>query len=1426
MIEWEYLAKQYKIEGARSRFEEVCTAVLIRKFPERNVKSPQSSSGDGGIDIFIGDLGTAKADIFQCKFFLNRLGPSQKQQIGSSFRKVILADNFTASNWTLCLPIQLTKEEHIWWAQWKQRQEVEFDLGTGFIRLMDGLQLLEELKQHGLYDQVFDEQVKQDIKLILERTAAKDFNLEIELARASNFLGELKNYFSNNSQTHLKRKQTLQVLEWIASEPKGEQILGNVLVIKGRKGVGKSTIISDTYHQLINENNQHVLAIKCDQFYDTNAEDLAKQLFSTGISFEDIFSKATDSGKQTVILLDQLDALSQTLSTDRRWLKTYLSLIDYLLEKRNVKIILSTRTFDLDYDADLIRFNDLQRIKHIEVDLLSPEEVSSVLRTLTINIKNNTLLELLRVPYNLELFTKIPDLDSLLGNSTEINVSRLHAELYSQVLKARHLKIIDCLELIVQRMYSNLPNMIEERYLEAFSSEIDYLISHGILIRHGAKLSFFHQSFYEYYLARWFVDTKRDLVTYIFEQEQNLYIRSLIKNVIDYLREADHTKYISLYKNILSDKKIRYHILYLFITTLGQVEQPSEKEQQMVYEMLHSEHGALFGEVFNSPGWMEFLMENDLLPKGTNELYAILHRNLNAFPEKILNFIECSALPNQENLIANLLYSIKEWTVGLLPYFEKYYPYSENNELWYFEMLKKIAVIDFKFVLEKLKPIFVAQRKEKERLKFDYRYDRIVEHLFKIDPRSTAEFLLNVQINILEGTQNAYYREYDEINSPLLSSSHYDRGLRYKDEADEKSLESFLLRYYRTCERTELLDLYQNQKNSNYVVLICLLIKLLRDRAEEFIDEIFELIEIIDQKNGLKGWDDFFSLQVRRLISRSIQLFNKGQYQAIKVLLLNLNSPREIYIWTFEDGKRRLISNLGKKKYLFLKGLPSEVLKMDQKIRRSYLELQRKFGEINHNIAMEASGMRWGGGQSPLNNPHFDKFNHQAWLSSMRKIHEGYKHEDFMRGDILEHGRSFEKAVEQNPEYFYDFIDKLFNQDGISPKYISHGISGLISAKNNIPKTAELIKKEIRLSYDREYTQYAVWHSVFLIKHNLVTQEIVEFWVKVAKWEPHENDRLNPGHEISDFINTPRGTAIDNLMHLGAFPEYSEMVFETIEYILRPGQVPTKTLSCGIMTNIAYLNQLNLNRSFEIFKTLIAYNDLDILKYSINTAQYYNNTFHYQMGFYFDQVLKHRELYKNGYFFVSSWIFERIDDYPLYDKFMKLGGDVLKCAITVAEKLLVGENGIDKRSIQVLERCLAQDSEDLSHEFSGLVLRKFKTNQFLELYSFIEKYITTRHFAKDPRYLFEYLTECTASYPCECLKLLGKMNLPFEVDMRETAYMGDEPLILLLAIYSKLRSLKFKYATEQKRALDEFDRMLKIPAIRIKALEAMENVLN
>ena len=108
----------------------------------------------------------------------------------------------------------------------------------------------------------------------------------------------------------------------------------------------------------------------------------------------------------------------------------------------------------------------------------------------------------------------------------------------------------------------------------------------------------------------------------------------------------------------------------------------------------------------------------------------------------------------------------------------------------------------------------------------------------------------------------------------------------------------------------------------------------------------------------------------------------------------------------------------------------------------------------------------------------------------------------------------------------------------------------------------------------------------------------------------------------------------------------------------------------------------------------------------------------------------------------------------------------------------------------------------------------------------MEKYIATDQFSNDPRYLLEFLTECSSLYPKECLDLLVKMNIPEQVDMSKKAYFGDEPLVLVLAIYSRLRLEPFKYREEQKTALDCFDKLLGIPSIRYKALEAMEKVLN
>ena len=73
--------------GARLAFENACETLIRVQHPDKNVKSVRIKQGDGGIDIFLGNLGVEPIDVFQCKFFLDNVGTSQKSQIDKSFLK-------------------------------------------------------------------------------------------------------------------------------------------------------------------------------------------------------------------------------------------------------------------------------------------------------------------------------------------------------------------------------------------------------------------------------------------------------------------------------------------------------------------------------------------------------------------------------------------------------------------------------------------------------------------------------------------------------------------------------------------------------------------------------------------------------------------------------------------------------------------------------------------------------------------------------------------------------------------------------------------------------------------------------------------------------------------------------------------------------------------------------------------------------------------------------------------------------------------------------------------------------------------------------------------------------------------------------------------------------------------------------------------
>ena len=143
------------IEAARASFEVTCENLFRKLYPHEQVHTVEVTQGDGGIDVFVGELGVKSITVIQCKFFLDEFGDSQKKQIRESFTSAIENKEYKIKEWILCIPRNLDLKQHKWWNGWKTRQEKSIKVRSGFIKLKSGGELLGLLKDNHLYNEAF-----------------------------------------------------------------------------------------------------------------------------------------------------------------------------------------------------------------------------------------------------------------------------------------------------------------------------------------------------------------------------------------------------------------------------------------------------------------------------------------------------------------------------------------------------------------------------------------------------------------------------------------------------------------------------------------------------------------------------------------------------------------------------------------------------------------------------------------------------------------------------------------------------------------------------------------------------------------------------------------------------------------------------------------------------------------------------------------------------------------------------------------------------------------------------------------------------------------------------------------------------------------------------------------------------------------------
>lgn len=168
--DWQGFKALYgNIEGARAAFEPACESLFRKLFPGQTVQVVRANPGDEGIDILVGEIGIEPIRVFQCKFFLEQIGKTQKGEIRKSFKTSIESKQYKMSEWTLCVPMLLDISEHKWWAGWKYRTQKKHNTP---IHLKNGEELIDLMKEQEIYERVF--QIDRELKIdaTLEKTTS------------------------------------------------------------------------------------------------------------------------------------------------------------------------------------------------------------------------------------------------------------------------------------------------------------------------------------------------------------------------------------------------------------------------------------------------------------------------------------------------------------------------------------------------------------------------------------------------------------------------------------------------------------------------------------------------------------------------------------------------------------------------------------------------------------------------------------------------------------------------------------------------------------------------------------------------------------------------------------------------------------------------------------------------------------------------------------------------------------------------------------------------------------------------------------------------------------------------------------------------------------------------------------------------------
>lgn len=464
---------------------------------------------------------------------------------------------------------------------------------------------------------------------LIEHLEQRGFKLRrlANLAMASVLVSEVTNRYLDGARRKLIQKS---LLHRAATDTLLAKLGGSAhdFVLTGKAGVGKTGCIVE-FVEAVQARNVPVLAFRLDRLeaVSTTAE-LGQQL---GLEESPALVLAAAAvGREAVLVIDQLDAVGTTSGRATCFIDAVEGL---LAEARGVRgrlvlhVVVVCREFDWENDHRLRQLLPKEHAK-VEVTEFSIDEAKCVLSDSGFDpaLFLTRQLNLLRLPQNLSLFLDAGfDRSQVPNFNTAKEIFDSYWEEKRRAVSQRTAPLpdqwMDVIGTLCDEMTDTQQLSAPREKLDRISGDyLAQMASEGVLTFDNGRYGFGHESFFDYCFARSFITKRESLVAFLTKSEQHLFRRAQVRQVLAYLRDADHARYCHELYTLLRDLRIRSHLKDLALALLADVPNPTESEwavlEPWIKEMLESVRegksttdklaALAWQHFFVSPSWFSF----------------------------------------------------------------------------------------------------------------------------------------------------------------------------------------------------------------------------------------------------------------------------------------------------------------------------------------------------------------------------------------------------------------------------------------------------------------------------------------------------------------------------------------------------------------------------------------------------------------------------------------------------------------------------------------------------------------------------------------------------------------------------------------------------------------------------------------------------